>query len=130
MISYCFKFGNYEIPNSYIAENGYECAPHQRQDVEPFTDAKGVTHRNVVEHTKSDINITFRQLKWAEFTALIEGLTSNYINDGERDAICSYLDLENMQIDSGHFYLDPSAKFKVKRLNDKMDAFTLHFVEY
>lgn len=129
-VPYCFKFGDYQIPNEYIEEGGYECTPNQRQDVEPWTDANGLTHRNVVPHTKSDVTITFRQLTWEQFTSLISGIVTNYANVGDRDAICSYWDMENMAIKSGHFYLDPSSKFKVKRLNSKINSFSLHFTEY
>ena len=129
-MEYLFKFGSYTIPNEYITEGGYDCTPNQRQDYSPWTDADGVTHRNPVIHTKSDVTITFRELKWQEFTSLITGITANYLTAIERDAICSYLDMENMTISSGHFYLDPSCKFKVRRLNDKIDSFSLRFTEY
>ena len=130
MSEYVFKFGGYIIPNEYIAEDGYDCTPNQRQDLDPYTDANGVTHRNALEHTKSDVTITFRALKWDEFTSLITGISSNYINAKERDAICSYLDMETMTINSGYMYLDPSMKFKVRRLNEKVDSFSLRFTEY
>jgi len=128
-VAYCFQFGSYTIPDEYIAEGGYDCTPNQRQDLDPYTDANGVTHRNTLEHTKSDITITFRTLRWQQFTDLITGISSNY-QSMERDAICSYLDMETMTIKTGHMYLDPSCKFKVVRLNDKVDSFSLRFTEY
>lgn len=128
-VAYSFKFGNFIIPDEYIAEDGYDCTPNQRQDIEPWTDASGVTHRNVVPHTKSDVTITFRDLRWNQFTTLINGITANYASN-ERDANCQYLDMETMTLKTGHFYLDPSAKFKVKRLNQKVNSFTLRFTEY
>ena len=130
IVQYIFKFGNYTIPNEYIAEGGYDCTPNQRQDLDPYTDAEGVTHRNALSHTKSDVTITFRQLKWDEFTSLINGITSNYLNVKERDALCSYLDMETMTINTGHFYLDPSMKFKARILNEKVEPFSLRFTEY
>lgn len=129
-VQYVFKFGDYIIPGEYIAEDGYDCTPNQRQDLEPYTDGNGITHRNAVEHTKSDVTLTFRELTWAQFTDLITGITSNYINPKERDAICNYLDMESVSISTGHMYLDPSCKFKLKRLNEKVNAFTLRFTEY
>ena len=129
-MNYCFKFGNYEIPSEYIAEGGYDCAPHQRQDIEPWTDADGVTHRNVVPHSKTEVTLTFRALKWAQFASLISGIVSNYISVGDRDAICTYLDLENLTMATGHMYLDPSMKFKIRRLGENVDSFSLKFTEY
>ena len=129
-MNYCFKFGNYTIPNTYIAESGYKCKPQQRQDLEPWTDADGLTHRNVVVHRKSDVTITFRQLKWNDFVSLMEGITSNYLSVDEKDAICTYINQESNTLSSGHFYLDPSCEFSIKQLNGKMDSFSLRFTEY
>ena len=130
MAGYVFKFGSYVIPNEYIAEGGYDCTPNQRQDLDPFTDQFGVTHRNALQHTKSDVTITFRPLNWNQFTSLISNITSNYVIINERDAQCEYLDMETMTLKNGHMYLDPSCKFKVKRLNEKVDGFSLRFTEY
>lgn len=130
MAEYCFMFGNYTIPDSYLTEDGYDCAPNQRQDLDSYTDADGVTHRNVVPHTKSDIVLSFRQLRWSEFNSLLSGMVSNYISSRDRDANCSYWDPESNTIKTGHFYLDPSCRFKIKKLNAVMSPFTLHFVEY
>ena len=128
--TYVFKFGTYEIPNELIAESGYECTPNQRQDLDPFTDQFGVTHRNALQHTKSDITITFRTLKWSEFQTLVSNIVANYVTINERDAQCTYLDLETLTMKEGHFYLDPSCKFKIKKLNSKVDSFSLRFTEY
>ncbi len=128
--TYVFKFGNYTIPNEYIALDGYDCTPNQRQDVDPFTDQFGVTHRNALQHTKSEVTITFRQLSWAEYESLINGIVGAYITVNERDANCIYLDMETMTMKQGHFYLDPSCKFKVKLLNKAVNGFSLKFTEY
>lgn len=127
---YLFKFGNYIIPNQYIAEGGYECAPNQRQDLDPFTDQFGVTHRNTLQHTKSDVTITFRELKWSQYEDLISNIVSNYNIINERDAICEYFDMEIMALKTGHMYLDPSMKFQVRKLNEKVPSFSLRFTEY
>ena len=128
--TYLFKFGTYVIPNQYIADEGYECTPNQRQDLDPFTDQYGVTHRNALQHTKTDITLSFRDLKWEEFQTLITNIVSNYVTINERDAQCEYLDMETFTMKEGHFYLDPSCKFKLKRINGKVSAFSLRFTEY
>lgn len=130
IVQYAFQFGSYTIPNSYIAEDGYDCTPNQRQDIDPYTDGNGITHRNALDHTKSDVIITFRALSWNKFTSLVQGISSNYINPKERDALCTYLDMETMTMKTGHMYLDPSCKFKVKTLNKRVNSFTLRFTEY
>lgn len=128
--TYLFKFGDYIIPNEMIVEDGYECKPNQRQDLDPFTDQFGVTHRNTLQHTKTDITITFRALSWDNFQTLVSNIVANYAKITERDAICTYLDLETFTMKEGHFYLDPSCKFQIHKLNDKVPPFSLRFTEY
>ena len=128
--TYLFKFGTYIIPNEWIAEGGYDCTPNQRQDLDPFTDQFGVTHRNALQHTKSDITLHFRDMKWADYQTLISNIVANYVKIGERDAQCEYLDLETLTMATGHFYLDPSFKVSIKTLNSKIPSFTMRFTEY
>ena len=129
-VTYLFKFGTYTFPNELIAEGGYECTPNQRQDLDPFTDQFGVTHRNALQHTKTDITITFREMSWQDFQTLISNIVANYAKITERDATCTYLDLETFTMKEGHFYLDPSCKFQIRQLNDRMPPFSLRFTEY
>lgn len=126
-----FKFGEYEFPSIYIVEEGYDTKPNQRQDLDPYTDQTGLTHRNALEHTKTEINITTRpNLTWAEMRSIIDGITSNYINDLERDANCIYWDDEYGVYREGHLYLESSQAFKVKHFRKKYPQITFTFVEY
>ena len=128
--SYLFKFGNYTFPDTYMAEGGYEIKPNQRQDLDSYTDQTGLTHRNAIPHSKTQITITTRSLKWDEVYNLMTGLVSNYINDRERDANCTYFDTEYMRMSTGHFYLDPSQSTKIQHVGKDYDAITFTFVEY
>lgn len=130
MADYLFKFGNYIFPMEYIAEGGYDSAPNQRQDLDPFTDQFGLTHRNTLLHTKTNVTIKTRELKWDEVQSIMQGLTSNYTSEKERDATCEYFDNENFTWKEGHMYLDPSLKFTVKQFNDKIKPITFQFIEY
>lgn len=125
-----FKFGNYTFPEKLIAEKGYNIAPNQRQDLDPYTDAYGVTQRNALAHTKTMVEITTNEMSWDEMQGIMHGLTSNYINSLERDGNCEYFDVENFAVKTGHFYLDPSVKFSVKRKGERFDSMTFIFTEY
>lgn len=126
-----FKFGSYEFPSNLIAKDGYDIKPNQRQDLDPFTDQTGLTHRNALAHTKTEITITTRNnLTWAEVQSIMQGLTSNYINSAERDANCEYFDTETFTIKQGHMYLDPSQSFKIRIYKERYPAITFTFVEY
>lgn len=126
-----FKFGNYEFPSTLIAEGGYESKPNQRQDLDPFTDQTGLTHRNALAHTKTEVVITTREnLKWEEINGIIQGLTSNYTNWAERDAECEYFDNETLSFKTGHLYLESSQGFTIKTYRKKYPAIKFTFVEY
>ena len=147
-----FEFGGYEIPSTLIAEGGYEILPNQRQDLDPYTDQFGVTQRNALAHTKTQVTITTRAgLTWNEVLGLYHGISSNYVNSRERSANCKYIDTEFPVYDetsdsyyfpqkSGKFYLDPSFSSKIRTykmrsangqwLPGKFESLTLIFIEF
>lgn len=129
--SYLFKFGNFIFPDTFINENGYDIKPNQRQDLDPYTDQTGLTHRNSVAHTKTEITITTRKnLRWEEVQTIMQGLTSNYRNSKERDANCTYFDTESFTMKTGHFYLDPSLSTKIRLVGERFDQLSFKFIEY
>ena len=130
MKDYLFKFGDFVFPMKHIAENGWNIAPNQRQDLDSFTDANGLTHRNAVEHTKTNISIKTLDIDWDEMDSIMENIQSNYINYLERDAMCEYYDSETRTYKTGHFYLDPSVTFPVKTFGVKYGEMTWTFIEY
>ncbi|MBO5283648.1 MAG: hypothetical protein J6B43_11100 [Lachnospiraceae bacterium] len=107
-----FKFGNFEFPSKYIKRDTFDIAPNQRQDLDSYTDGYGVTHRNVLSHTKTQIQFTTRKMSGAEMRSILDSLISNYISFRERDAQCTYYDDETGTYKTGHFYLDPSLQFR------------------
>lgn len=129
-----FKFGNYQIPNRFIEWDSYTIKPNQRQDLDSYTDANGLTHRNALSHTKSDVEFKIRKLLEKDARSIINGITSNYINSKERDANCEYYDPESGTNKTGHFYLDPSQQFKISGIDAEgnliYDAINFRFVEY
>ena len=117
-----FKFGSFEFPSTSRAEGGYAIKPNQRQDLDPFTDQTGLTHRNALQHTKTEIAITTREnLTYDEMQTILTGLRSNYSNWAERDSNCEYFDPETQSTGSGHMYLESSQGYTVK-LYKKLSA--------
>ena len=111
---FLFKFGNYTFPNKYIKFDTFDVAPNQRQDLDSYTDGNGVTHRNALEHTKTQVQFTIIGVKENVMDEIMSNVSSNYMNNNERDANCTYYDPETRSYKSGHFYLDPSLQFKLK----------------
>jgi len=113
-----FQFGDYVFPNKYIKLDTYDTAPNQRQDLDSFTDGDGVTHRNALEHTKTQIQFTVMRRPESVHEEIMARMTANYVNWKERDACCVYYDLENCVYRTGHFYLDPSVAFRAQRITN------------
>lgn len=103
---YLFKFGNYIIPGKYIDADSVNITPNRRLDINSYTDGDGVTQRNTLQHTRTTIEFKTGSLYESEMDEISSGITSNYINPLERDAMCEYYDTENRCYKTGHFYLD------------------------
>lgn len=116
---YLFQFGDFTFPNKYIKFDSYDIAPDQRQDLGSFTNGKGVTIRNALEHTKTNITFTTNQMPEAAMDSILAALERNYINWKETDANCVYFNPRKIEYSTGHFYLDPSVKFRIKKADDE-----------
>lgn len=115
---YLFQFGNFIFPNKYIKFDTYDIAPDQRQDLNSFTDGNGVTQRNALEHTKTNITFTTLEMSEKAMNSILSNLESNYVNQNETDANCTYYNPRKRSYANGHFYLDPSLKFRIKKEDD------------
>ncbi|MBD5543748.1 MAG: hypothetical protein HDR01_05790 [Lachnospiraceae bacterium] len=137
---FLFQFGNYIFPNKYIKFDTYDILPDQRQDLDSYTDANGITHRNALKHTKS--NITFSTLEMSEsaMNEILKKLEENYSNENETDSNCIYFNPRKAwnpanAYQTGHFYLDPSLKFRIKKEDEngksiKYGEMQWLFIEY
>ena len=114
---YLFQFGSYIFPNKHIKFDSYDIAPDQRQDLNSFTDGNGVTERNALEHTKTNITFSTLGMSGKDMDAITSNLSANYINPNETDANCTYYDPRIGNYKTGHFYLDPSVKFRIKKVD-------------
>lgn len=115
---FLFQFGDFIFPNKYIKFDTYNTAPDQRQDKDSFTNGKGVTIRNALEHTKTNITFTTCQMPESVMDTITASLERNYKNQNETDADCVYYNPRKRQYYTGHFYLDPSVQFRIKKVDD------------
>jgi hypothetical protein len=130
---FLFKFGEYKFPKNLMEWDKYDCYPSQRQDLDSYTDANGLTHRNAIEHTKTKVEFTTRQMTESKMDNVMSNMEQNYINSKERDAYCTYYDMESRTYKTGHMYLDPSLKFHVigeRNGNLIYGETTFKFIEY
>lgn len=128
-----FKFGDYEIPTKYIKDGSYNTKPKQIQDKDSYTDGNGLTHRNALPHTKSEVQFTLMKMSEIEMKKIISGIKRNIINVLERDGNCTYYDTWDGDLHTAHMYLDSSTEFKlIREQNGKRmyDETQILFVEY
>ena len=116
---YLFQFGTFIFPNKYIKFDSYDIAPDQRQGKNSFANGKGVTIRNALEHTKTNITFTTIAMPEAAMDMILAALERNYMNQNETDAECIYFNPRKRTYSTGHFYLDPSVKFRIKKADDE-----------
>ena len=114
---YLFQFGGFIFPNEYIEFDSYDIAPDQRQDLDSYTDGNGLTHRNALEHTKTNITFTTLPIPGDVMADILSNLQRNYINQNETDANCNYYNPRTGDYKTGHFYLDPSVQFRIKKVD-------------
>lgn len=109
---YLFRFGNYTFPDKYIDADSVDIAPNRRLDSNSYLDGDGVTQRNTQKHTRTTVDFSTGTLYETEMDEITEGIVGNYLNPQERDAMCSYYDMENRCYKTGHFYLDSNMTWK------------------
>ncbi len=132
---YLFQFGMFVFPNKYIKFDTYDISPDQRQDLDSYTDGNGLTHRNALEHTKTSITFSTLEMPEKAMNSITSNLMANYQNPNETDSECHYYNPRIGNYKSGHFYLDPSVKFKIKKEDEhgksiKYGEMQWTFIEY
>ena len=129
---YLFKFGDFIFPNKYIKWDSYDSAPSQRQSLDAYTDANGVTHDNALEHSKTEIKFTTLKMWEDEWENIMNNMVRNYINFKARDAHCSYFDFETCQYKTGHFYFDKSFRASANVIEGRLkyNEAEWTFIEY
>lgn len=127
---FLFTFGGASFANRIKADS-YNITPNARQDMDSYRDADGVLQRNALQHTATIIEFDTIPMWSNKFHALMGSI--HYINEYERDAMCSYYDPETGTTKTGHFYLDSNFKVSIKQVWGNMilyDACHFKFVEY
>lgn len=127
-----FQFGSFEFLE-HIELDSYVIIPNARLDMDSYTDANGVLHREALEHTKTKITFSLLELSQSQMAEVMNGLTSNYIDFKQRDATCTYFDPETNSVKTGHFYLSSNLELRIKEVRKGEFIYSpteLVFVEY
>ncbi len=83
---YFVKVGDYEIPLAYMNSGTYQ-AYRSVLDLDTYTDADGVLHRETLAHVPCKAEFeTPPMMTGSDFATLMDNISSNYINELERKA--------------------------------------------
>lgn len=104
---YLLKFGNVEVPNSYIKmDDGNEQTPNQREEVS----AKRDDYTRALSRVTATGQITkmsyvFRSLNLTQMRALRTVMRNGLISEKERKYNVTYWNDENLRYEQGAFYI-------------------------
>lgn len=103
---YLMKFSKtgVELPAKFIQT--FKSKPNQRTDMDDYTDADGLFHRNELSHTSTKTEWTTPPMHIPEWEELMALLKSNYDSvNGKRDVNVTYYNFEDCNYVQGHFYV-------------------------
>lgn len=130
---YYIKIGTWKIPLSYMMADTVENAPYKVMDLDPYYDANGLLHRNVVEHTSAVLKFSTPPMTMTEKESFMSKLRAQFTNKKKRDCTLEYYNDETGEYDTGNFYMVEPV-FKPMQKNPKgeilYDSIAIEFIKY
>lgn len=131
------KFGNVQLPNSFLMADGWESTPNQRIELDAYRDANVLLHRETASSFKTKLKLNIREMKLEERIAFdnVIGLATLSVTDKkQRRVSVTYWNDETLEYTEGTFYMtDPTYTIHIvdEVKNDiEYNSFTLTLVEY
>lgn len=131
------KFGNVQLPNSFLLADGWESTPNQRIEIDAYRDANVLLHRETASNFKSKLKLNFRELSLEERIALdnVIGLATFSVTDKkQRRVSLTYWNDETLEYVTGVFYMSDTS-YVIHRVDeDRNDIeykpFSITLIEY
>lgn len=105
------KVGDYPIPPEYMAYKSYTAAPDQTLDLDSYTDADGITRRNILPHTASKYEFETVYLTNKQFRTLIDNIRANFTDVVGKECVLTYYDEWTDSYKTGNFYMPGTMEF-------------------
>lgn len=102
------KFGNVQLPNSFLLADGWESTPNQRIDLDAYRDANILLHRETASDYKTKLKLNLREMSLTERIAFdnVIGLATLSITDKrQRKVAVDYWNDETLEYSHGEFYI-------------------------
>lgn len=131
------KFGNVQLPNSFLLADGWESTPNQRLELDAYRDANALLHRETTDDFKTKLRLNIRETTLTERIALnnVIGLATLPDTDRkQRRVSLTYWNDEDLDYASGTFYISDTS-YSIHTLDEdecdiEYNPFTITLVEY
>lgn len=131
---YLLKFGNTEVPNSYIKmDSGNEQTPNAREEVKATRDdyTRKLSRTTATGHI-TKMSFVFRSLNIAQRRALKNVMQQGLVDANQRKYNVTYWNDENLRYERGDFYI-PDITFSRKMVSSSTliyNEFTMTLIGY
>ena len=129
---YLLKFGSDTFDLKYIFKDSYSVTPDRRQDLDPYRDANGKLHRNVVSHYATTITFQTKPMWNSELDAMMSFIRSHFENSAEKKLDITYFNPLTNGYSRGDFYM-PDIAFPIHMIDGNRILYSsvqLEFIEY
>lgn len=131
------KFGNVQLPNSYLLQDGWESTPNQRLEIEAWRDMASLLHRKTSDNYKTSLTLNIKEMTLAEriaFDNVIGLATLPAANRKERKVHVTYWNDEILDYVEADMYM-PDIKYTIHYVDEdnndlEYNSFTLELIEY
>lgn len=128
------SLGGNNFPLKYVFKESYKVTPNRRQDLDPYRDANGNLHRNVLSHTATTITFQTKPMWNTDFEAMMSFIRNRYTNVAEKKLSITYYSPDTDSYKTGNFYM-PDMEFNMNMVdtyNNRIlyNSMTLEFIEY
>lgn len=130
---YLIKFGDYQLPNSFITE--YAIVPNQRIEKKAWRNNTEYLQRVTSPNFKTTIKPVVRKMNQDEFDLFISIKAHGLLNVDQRKYNVTYWNTETMTYATGEFYV-PDIENKITHIADNdtgemyYDGFTWEMIQY
>ncbi len=131
------KFGDVQLPNSYLLADGWESTPNQRVEIKAWRDANVLLHRDTSPNFKTSLKLNIKEMNLQERMALrtVIGLATLPQSDkNQRRVRCTYWNDEELDYKTGIFYIS-DITYTIHRIDEdgkdiEYNSHTIELIEY
>lgn len=131
------KFGEVQLPNSFLLADGWESVPNQRIEINAWRDANVLLHRETSANFKTKLKLNIRETTLEERIAFdnVIGLATLSINEKrQRKVMVTYWNDETLEYSTGEFYISDTT-YVIGHVDEEnkdieYNPFSMTLVEY